>query len=67
MSDKVIEEFQYLLEKSQQLFLGLRELPTILSAKQWQPYFQKTFEVYTKVKSDNLTSYGNSNKTTDKC
>nr|KAJ3420695.1 hypothetical protein HK105_005369 [Polyrhizophydium stewartii] len=36
---KIVEEFQYLLEKSQQLFAGLR----------WQPYFQRTFEVYTKI------------------
>ncbi|KAG0379581.1 hypothetical protein BGX24_012616 [Mortierella sp. AD032] len=44
----VVEEFQYLLEKSQQLFAGLRELPPT-GAKQWQPYFQKTFEVFSKL------------------
>ncbi|KAF9974234.1 hypothetical protein BGZ73_002420 [Actinomortierella ambigua] len=44
----VVEEFQYLLEKSQQLFAGLRDLPPT-GAKQWQPYFQKTFEVFTKL------------------
>ncbi|KAG0022331.1 hypothetical protein BGZ80_000530 [Entomortierella chlamydospora] len=43
----VVEEFQYLLEKSQQLFAGLRDLPPT-GAKQWQPYFQKTFEVFSK-------------------
>ncbi|KAF9539889.1 hypothetical protein BGW38_009905, partial [Lunasporangiospora selenospora] len=43
----VAEEFQYLLEKSQQLFAGLRELPPT-GSKQWQPYFQKTFEVFAK-------------------
>ncbi|KAI9343185.1 protein SCAI [Obelidium mucronatum] len=40
-------EFQYLLEKSQQLFAGLRDLPP--TGKNWQPYFQRTFEVYTKL------------------
>ncbi|KAF9907752.1 hypothetical protein EC991_010622 [Linnemannia zychae] len=44
----VVEEFQYLLEKSQQLFAGLRELPPT-GAKQWQPYFQKTFEIFSKL------------------
>ncbi|CAG8582397.1 7270_t:CDS:10 [Cetraspora pellucida] len=45
---RIVEEFQYLLEKSQQLFAGLRDLsPT--GGRQWQPYFQRTFEVYTKV------------------
>ncbi|KAF9418564.1 hypothetical protein BGZ94_009661 [Podila epigama] len=44
----VVEEFQYLLEKSQQLFAGLRDLPPT-GAKQWQSYFQKTFEVYSKL------------------
>ncbi|KAJ3099341.1 hypothetical protein HDU97_003266 [Phlyctochytrium planicorne] len=44
---KTVEEFQYLLEKSQQLFAGLRDLPP--TGKNWQPYFQRTFEVYTKL------------------
>ncbi|KAG0298896.1 hypothetical protein BGZ96_004203 [Linnemannia gamsii] len=44
----VVEEFQYLLEKSQQLFAALRELPPT-GAKQWQPYFQKTFEIFSKL------------------
>ncbi|KAF9304964.1 hypothetical protein BGZ74_011871 [Mortierella antarctica] len=44
----VVEEFQYLLEKSQQLFAGLRDLPPT-GAKQWQSYFQKTFEVFAKL------------------
>ena len=46
---KVVDEFAYLLEKSQQLFAGLRDLPPSGNAKTWQPYFQRTFEVYTKV------------------
>ncbi|KAG0362186.1 hypothetical protein BGZ54_008739 [Gamsiella multidivaricata] len=44
----VVEEFQYLLEKSQQLFAGLRDLPPT-GSKQWQPYFQKTFEIFSKL------------------
>ncbi|KAI8051341.1 hypothetical protein BDF22DRAFT_693267 [Syncephalis plumigaleata] len=44
----VIEEFQYLLEKSQQLFSGLRDL-TPLGSRHWRGYFQKTFEVYTRL------------------
>ncbi|KAF9916205.1 hypothetical protein BX616_004341 [Lobosporangium transversale] len=44
----VVEEFQYLLEKSQHLFAGLRDLPPT-GAKQWQPYFQKTFEIFSKL------------------
>ncbi|KAI9208764.1 protein SCAI [Polychytrium aggregatum] len=46
-SNKIVEEFQYLLEKSQQLFAGLRDLPP--TGRNWQPYFQRTFEVYTKL------------------
>ncbi|RIB10065.1 protein SCAI [Gigaspora rosea] len=45
---RIVEEFQYLLEKSQQLFAGLRDLPPT-GGRQWQPYFQRTFEVYTKL------------------
>ncbi|CAG8467958.1 9074_t:CDS:10 [Diversispora eburnea] len=47
-NQKIVEEFQYLLEKSQQLFAGLRDLPPT-GGRQWQPYFQRTFEVYTKA------------------
>ncbi|KAI8824112.1 protein SCAI [Fimicolochytrium jonesii] len=43
----VAQEFQYLLEKSQQLFAGLRDLPP--TGKNWQTYFQRTFEVYTRL------------------
>ncbi|CAJ0651883.1 12134_t:CDS:10 [Entrophospora sp. SA101] len=46
-NQRIVEEFQYLLEKSQQLFAGLRDLPPT-GGRQWQPYFQRTFEVYTK-------------------
>ncbi|KAI8142493.1 hypothetical protein BJV82DRAFT_144101 [Fennellomyces sp. T-0311] len=48
-NQKLVEEFQYLLEKSQSLFSGLRDLPPTGSHRQWRPYFEKTFEVYTKV------------------
>eukprot|EP00002_Diphylleia_rotans_P016531 TRINITY_DN321_c0_g1_i1.p1 TRINITY_DN321_c0_g1~~TRINITY_DN321_c0_g1_i1.p1 ORF type:complete len:625 (+),score=139.04 TRINITY_DN321_c0_g1_i1:49-1923(+) len=45
---RICDEYQLLLDKSQQLFTGLRDLPAF-GAKQWQPYFQKTFETYTKL------------------
>ena len=50
----IVQEFRYYLDKSQQLFTGLRypssntrELPH--TGRNWQPYFQKTFEVYTRL------------------
>ena len=46
--DKVVLEFSHLLEKSKQLFNGLRDLPQY-GHKQWQPYFGRTFDVYTKL------------------
>ncbi|XP_032668869.1 protein SCAI [Odontomachus brunneus] len=45
---KVIMEFCHLLEKSKQLFNGLRDLPQY-GHKQWQGYFGRTFDVYTKL------------------
>jgi hypothetical protein len=42
-----VEEYRYYLDKSQQLFAGLRELPH--TGRNWQPYFQRTFEVYTRL------------------
>ncbi|XP_026761617.1 protein SCAI [Galleria mellonella] len=45
---KVIIEFCHLLEKSKQLFNGLRELPQY-GHKQWHSYFGRTFDVYTKL------------------
>ncbi|KAJ1966203.1 hypothetical protein GGI12_000225 [Dipsacomyces acuminosporus] len=45
---ETVEEFEYLLEKSQQLFTGLKDLPEI-GSKYWLPHFQRTFEVYTKL------------------
>lgn len=48
-----VEEFRYYMDKSQQLFAGLRY--TILSrelphtGRNWHPYYQRTFEVYTRL------------------
>ncbi|GAM26012.1 hypothetical protein SAMD00019534_091870 [Acytostelium subglobosum LB1] len=42
-----IKTFEHLLRKSQSLFVGLRDLPQF--GRQWQPFFQKTFELYTKL------------------
>ncbi|KAL2916941.1 hypothetical protein HK105_203373 [Polyrhizophydium stewartii] len=44
---KVVEEFQLLLQKSHQLFAGLRELPP--TGRSWQSHYQRTFEVFTKI------------------
>ncbi|CAF4577053.1 unnamed protein product, partial [Rotaria sp. Silwood2] len=46
--DKIVQEFSHLLEKSKQLFNGLRDLPQY-GHKQWQPYFARTFDVYTRL------------------
>merc|ERR1711959_101055 len=45
---KVVEEYKFMLDKSQSFFAGLRDLPQYEN-KQWQLYFQKTFEIYTKL------------------
>ncbi|XP_075990581.1 protein SCAI isoform X1 [Anticarsia gemmatalis] len=45
---KITLEFCHLLEKSKQLFNGLRELPQY-GHKQWHSYFGRTFDVYTKL------------------
>lgn len=44
---EIIKTFEHLLRKSQRLFIGLRDLPQF--GRQWQPFFQKTFELYTKL------------------
>ncbi|UJR26903.1 hypothetical protein I4U23_008213 [Adineta vaga] len=46
--EKIVQEFGHLLEKSKQLFNGLRDLPQY-GHKQWQPYFGRTFDIYTKL------------------
>lgn len=45
---RIVNEFCQLLEKSKQLFNGLRDLPQY-GHKQWQAYFGRTFDVYTKL------------------
>ncbi|XP_060600178.1 protein SCAI-like [Ruditapes philippinarum] len=45
---RIVNEFCHLLEKSKQLFNGLRDLPQY-GHKQWQSYFGRTFDVYTKL------------------
>uniref|UniRef100_A0A6P7GKE9 Protein SCAI n=1 Tax=Diabrotica virgifera virgifera TaxID=50390 RepID=A0A6P7GKE9_DIAVI len=45
---KIVMEFVHLLEKSKQLFNGLRDLPQY-GHKQWQAYFGRTFDIYTKL------------------
>ncbi|KAH8850974.1 Protein SCAI isoform 2 [Schistosoma japonicum] len=44
----IVSEFCHLLEKSKQLFNGLRDLPQH-GHRQWKAYFGRTFEVYTKL------------------
>jgi hypothetical protein len=44
---QVCEEFVYLLDRGSQLFGGLRDLPDFYN---WESYFQRTFEVYTRVR-----------------
>jgi hypothetical protein len=47
---KIVAEFVHLLDKSRQLFNGLRELPQYgHQNNQWQAYFGRTFDVYTKL------------------
>jgi len=43
---RVCDEFLYLLDRGQQLFFGLRDLSDFGG---WETYFQRTFEVYTRV------------------
>jgi hypothetical protein len=46
----IVAEFVHLLDKSRQLFNGLRELPQYgHQNNQWQAYFGRTFDVYTKL------------------
>ncbi|XP_064860668.1 protein SCAI-like [Oncorhynchus nerka] len=45
---KTVTDFCYLLDKSKQLFNGLRDLPQYRH-KQWQSYFGRTFDIYTKL------------------
>ncbi|KHJ46059.1 hypothetical protein D918_03722 [Trichuris suis] len=45
---EIVDEFCYLLNKSRQLFNGLRDLQTC-SGNAWMPHFFRTFEVFTKL------------------
>ena len=45
---KIVNEFCHLLEKSKQLFNGLRDMPQY-GHRQWQAYFGRTFDIYTKL------------------
>lgn len=45
---KIMTEFVHLLEKSKQLFNGLRDLPPY-GHRQWVGYFGRTFDIYTKL------------------
>jgi hypothetical protein len=47
IEQRICEHYLALVEKAQQLFAGLRDLP--MFGKQWEPYFQRTFEIYTQV------------------
>ncbi|GAN04857.1 protein SCAI-like isoform X2 [Mucor ambiguus] len=53
-NQKLVEEFQYLLEKSQSLFSGLRDLPPTGSHRQWRPLwkFQQTHRSILENKSN---------------
>ncbi|CAL8094819.1 unnamed protein product [Calicophoron daubneyi] len=44
----IVSEFCHLLEKSKQLFNGIRDLPQH-GHKQWKAYFGRTFDIYTKL------------------
>jgi len=44
---RICEEYLALVERAQQLFAGLRDLP--MFGKQWEPYFHRTFEIYTRL------------------
>ncbi|CAG7818096.1 unnamed protein product, partial [Allacma fusca] len=45
---RIVQEFCHLLEKSKQLFNGLRDLPSY-GHKQWQTYFGRAFDIYTRL------------------
>ena len=47
---EVATTFKKLLDKAHQLFAGLRDLPQFGKAS-WQAYFQRTFALFTKVRS----------------
>ena len=48
-TNEVVSEFTYMLEKSHQLFNQLRDLSPLSTNKQWQNYFQNTFELFSRL------------------
>ncbi|KAL9643464.1 hypothetical protein ABK040_010079 [Willaertia magna] len=46
---QVVNQYISLFQRSHRYFSGLRELPNNGPKKLWQPYFQKTFEVFTQL------------------
>lgn len=53
-SATIVAEFQSLQQKSGQLFDDLRYLPQF-GQKMWQPYFGKTFSLFTKANHNCVT------------
>ena len=47
----IVDEFQSLQQKSEELFEELKHLPQF-GQKVWQPYFGKAFTVFTKASDD---------------
>eukprot|EP00835_Amoeboradix_gromovi_P000106 NODE_4_length_55019_cov_0.425091.p8 type:complete len:497 gc:universal NODE_4_length_55019_cov_0.425091:20052-18562(-) len=48
-ASETVAEFTHMLEKSHQLFNQLRDLSPLSVNKQWQTYFQKTFELFSRL------------------
>lgn len=49
IASEIVKNFESLVRKSSRLFGSLRDLPQF--GKYWSAHFQKTFEVYTKVRN----------------
>jgi len=47
----IVDEFQSLPQKSEEQYEQLKHLPQF-GQKIWQPYFGKTFSVFTKASDD---------------
>ncbi|EPZ35312.1 hypothetical protein ROZALSC1DRAFT_27090 [Rozella allomycis CSF55] len=46
---QIAQEFIFLMEKSQHVFIALKDLPPTATPKQWQPFFQRAFEIFTRL------------------
>ncbi|ORZ31887.1 protein SCAI [Catenaria anguillulae PL171] len=46
---RIAEEFSTLLNRAQELFVGLYDLPTYSSPAVWKPYFQRAFSSFTRL------------------